>query len=114
MTFIGRAFYEDRVRAAANETDTWSSAYIRAARELNLIDNVEIEDMAEPIRRCDMAMLLFNVCTRLQHKYKTGIPFGEQTPAGYDTEKYAEAIRFCYGAGFLSGSTDGFSTAMGI
>ena len=108
VTFIGRAFYEDQVRAAANENDTWSSAYIRVAMELGLIDNVEIEEMAEPIRRCDMAMLLFNVCTRLRNKDGTGIPFGEQATADYDTEKYAQAISFCYGAGFLSGSSDGF------
>lgn len=108
VTFIGRACYEDQVRAATNKNDTWSSAYIRVARELELIDNVEIEDMAEPIRRCDVAMLLFNVCAKLQNKNEAGTPFGEQLPTGYDTTKYAEAISFCYGAGFLSGSTDGF------
>lgn len=108
VTFIGRACYEDQVRAAMNENDTWSSAYIRVAKELGLLDNVGIENMADPIRRCDMAMMLYNVCTKLQNKTEAGIPFGEQLSAGYDMTKYAEAISFCYGAGFLSGSTDGF------
>ena len=108
VTFIGRACYEDRVRAAANENDTWSSAYIRVAGELKLMDNVGIEDMAGPIRRCDVAMLLFNVCVRLRNKQEAGIPFGEQLPTEYDTTKYAQAISFCYGAGFLSGLADGF------
>lgn len=108
LAFIGRSCYEDRVRAAANENDTWSSAYIRTAGELELIDNVEIWDMAEPIRRCDMAMLLFNVRTKVQNKYETGIPFEEQIHADYDTAKYADAIRYCYGAGLFSGSDDGF------
>ena len=108
LTFVGRACYDDRVRAAANENDTWSSAYLRTARELGLIDNIEILDMTEPIRRCDMAMLLFNVCTRVHGRYEMAVPFGEQTDADYDMEKYAEAIGYCYGAGLLSGSDDGF------
>ena len=108
VTLIGRACFEDQVRAATDENDTWSSAYIRVARELELLDNVEIEDMAAPIRRCDMAMLLFNVCTRLQNKSGAGKTFGEQFPARYDVAKYMQAISFCYGAGLLSGSDDGY------
>ena len=108
VTLVGRACYEDRVRAAMNENDTWSSAYIRAAKDLGLLDNVGIENMTDPIRRCDMAMLLFNVCTKLQNRNEAGISFGEQQLAGYDAAKYKEAISFCYGAGLLSGSTDGF------
>ena len=108
VTLVGRACFDDQVRAATNENDTWSSAYIRVARELELLDNVEIEDVSKPIRRCDMAMLLFNICTGLQNKDGAGVPFGEQTPSAYDMEKYAEAISFCYGAGLLNGSTDGF------
>ena len=53
-------------------------------------------------------MLLFNVCTRLQNKNAAGVTFGELLPAGYDTAKYTRAISFCYGAGLLSGSTDGY------
>ena len=108
VTLTGRACFEDLVREAAREDDTWSSAYIRTARELELLDNVGIGDMAEPIRRCDMAMLLFNVCTKLQNKNKTGVSFEEQLPADYDTAKYMQAISFCYGAGFLTGPGDGY------
>lgn len=108
VTLAGRACFEDQVRAATNEDDTWSSAYIRVARELELLDNVEIGDMTKPIRRCDMAMLLFNVCTKLQNKIEADVPFGELLPASYDLAKYTRAISFCYGAGLLSGSTDGY------
>lgn len=108
VTLAGRACFEDQVHAAADKTDTWSSAYIRTAEELGLLDNMEIENMAEPIRRCDMAMLLFNICVRLQNRDEAGLPFEELTPAGYDMDKYEEAIRFCYGAGLLSGFNDGF------
>lgn len=108
VTFAGRAYFEDQVRATTNKADTWSSAYIRVARNLRLLDHVEIRDMAEPVRRCDMAMLLFNICTKLKNQTGAGAPFEEQISAAYDTEKYAEAISFCYGAGLLSGSTDGF------
>lgn len=108
VTFVGRACYEDRVRAAVNEKDAGSSAYIRVARELKLIDNVKIKNMNEPIRRCDAAQLLYNVCTKLQNRKEADVPFGEELPTGYDMTKYAKAIRFCYGAGLFSGLTDGF------
>lgn len=108
ITLTGRACFEDQVRAATNKDDTWSSAYIRVAGELGLLDNVEIRNVTGPIRRCDMAMLLFNVCTLLQDKNGPGIPFGEQVPTGYDMAKYMQAISFCYGAGLLSGSDDGY------
>ena len=108
ITLTGRACFEDQVRAATNKNDTWSSAYIRVAGELGLLDNVGIGNVTGPIRRCDMAMLLFNVCTLLQDKNGPGIPFGEQLPTGYDMAKYMQAISFCYGAGLLSGSDDGY------
>ena len=108
ITLIGRVRFEDQVRASMNEDDTWSSAYIRVAGELGLFDNVEIGNVTDPIRRCDMAMLLFNVCTMLQGKNGPGISFGEQLPTGYDMAKYMQAISFCYGAGLLSGSDDGY------
>ena len=108
VTFAGRACFEEQARAAARENDTWSSAYIRAARELGLLDGVEITDMSGPIRRCDMAMLLFNVCTKLQNKKESVAPFAEQMSSAYNMKKYARAISFCYGAGLLSGSTDGY------
>ena len=107
VTLAGRACFEDQVRAAMNEGDTWSSAYIRVAKELGLLDNVGIENMTDPIRRCDMAMLLFNVCARLQNRNEAGVPFEEQLSAAYDVTKYAQAISFCYGAGLLDGSADG-------
>ena len=108
ITLTGRAGFEDQVRAATNKDDTWSSAYIRVASELGLLDNVGIKNMTDPIRRCDMAMLLFNVCTMLQDRNGPIVPFGEQLPTGYDMEKYMRAIGYCYGAGLLSGSDDGY------
>ena len=108
VTIAGRAFFEDLVRAETDENDTWSSAYILVAKKLGLLDNTELGDMAGPIRRCDMAMLLFNICTRLQNKSGEGKTFAEQLPAGYDVTKYMQAISFCYGAGLLSGSDDGY------
>ena len=103
VTLVGRACFPDEAQAETTESDTWSSAYLRVAEELGVLENVDVSNLTAPIRRCDMAMILSNVSERVLGNTLEVKQFMELLPAGYDTGVYAEAIGKCYQAGLLNG-----------
>ncbi len=107
VTFVGRALYGEEALSDTKIWDTWYSPYVRAARRLGLLEHVGETRPSKAVRRCDMAMFLYNVMTKLQEKAPETSSFGELLPASYDVNLYAGPIGACYSQGLMGGYDDG-------
>lgn len=60
LTLVGRVAFEDAAKAAAQDGDTWYSAYARVAKAKGLLltSNVKLENVEDGITRYDMASIL--------------------------------------------------------
>jgi hypothetical protein len=104
IVLLGRCAFEEDVEAATTATDTWSSAYIRVAKEKGVLDGVTYVENA-PITRYEMAQLIYN--TAIAAGQKANGTYGDCTDfsdcVDLGTFPNRTAVSWCYGTGILNG-----------